>query len=322
MRPFFARSTYMGIVLLKAFFAGGLIYWLLQRDSLDLSIIWHLANPLQLVLLLGLYLCLLLINNLRWCLFLRAFGINAAFKETLKLTFMGLFFNFAMFGGVGGDLVKGYYLIRDKKDKKLQAAISIFLDRFAGLYTMLIISLVTLLLNFNNISDHTYLMGLLLFVAVLFLGTSVFLMMLFTPWFYKIYRQILHKLPWDIWNTNHKWKSLKFSYFVKAIGFSFISLAICIVFFMVSGILMGFEVPFWIYVYAVPLGFVFMAIPISPGGIGVGQVATLALFSWGLGEETQVGPVTVSAFQLIGILWGLLGAFFYVRIRNKMKRGI
>ena len=73
---------------------------------------------------------------------------------------------------------------------------------------------------------------------------------------------------------------------------------------------MGFDLPFWIYIYAVPLGFVFMAIPISPGGIGVGQIATLALFSWGLGQETQVGPATVSAFQLIGILWGLLGAFF------------
>ena len=312
----------MWMVLLKGLFAGGLIYWLLQRGSLDLSIVWHLAHPLQLAMLLGLYLCLLLNNNLRWCLFLRAFEIDTSFKETLKLTFIGLFFNFAMLGGVGGDLVKGYYLIKDNKDKKLQAAVSIFLDRFAGLYTMLIIGLVTLLLNFDNISGHVHLMGLLLFVIVLFLGTSVFLMVLFTPLFYKIYRRFLHKLPWDVWNTNKKWKSLRFSYFIKAVGFSFVSLTICIVFFMVSGLLMGFEVPLWIYVYAVPLGFVFMAIPISPGGIGVGQVATLALFSWGLGQETQVGPATVSAFQLIGILWGLLGAVFYIRIRDKMKRGV
>lgn len=312
----------MWMMLLKSLFAGGLIYWLLQRGSLDLSIIWHLAYPLQFALLLGLYLCLLLVNNLRWCLFLKAFEINATFKNTLKLTFMGLFFNFAMLGGVGGDLVKGYYLIKDNKSKKLQAAVSIFLDRFAGLYTMLIIGLVTLLLNFNNISNHLHLMGLLLFVIVLFLGTSVFLVVLFTPWFYKIYRQFLQKLPWDIWDTNKKWKFLKFSYFIKAIGLSFVSLAICIAFFMVSGILMGFEVPVWIYVYGVPLGFIFMAIPISPGGIGVGQVATLALFSWGLGQETQVGPATVSAFQIVGILWGLLGAFFYIRIRDRMKRGV
>ena len=309
-------------ILLKALFAGGLIYWLLQRGSLDLSIVWHLAHPLQLALLLGLYFCLLISNNLRWCLFLRAFEINTTFKETLKLTFMGLFFNFAMLGGVGGDLVKGYYLIKDEKDKKLQAAASIFLDRFAGLYAMLIIGLVTLLLNFNNISGHVHLMGLLFFIAVLFLGTSIFLMMLFTPLFYKLYRRVLLKLPWDIWNTNKKWKSLKFSYFIKALGLSFLSLSICIAFFIASGILMGFDVPFWIYLYGVPLGFLFMAIPISPGGIGVGQVATLALFSWGLGQETQVGPATVSAFQLIGILWGLLGAFFYIRIRDKIKRGI
>ena len=312
----------MWMILLKAFFAGGLIYWLLQRGSLDMSIIWHLAHPLQLAALLGLYFCVLLINNLRWCLFLKAFQINTTFKDTLKLTFIGLFFNFAMLGGVGGDVVKGYYLIKDQKDKKLQAAVSIFLDRFAGLYGMLIMGLVTLLLSFNHISDHIHLMGLLFFIIVLFLGTSVFLMMLFTPWFYKIYRRFLHKLPWDILSTNKKWKSLKFSYFIRALGLSLTSLSVCVVFFIVSGILMGFEVSFWIYLYSVPLGFLFMAIPISPGGIGVGQVATLALFSWGLGQETQVGPATVSAFQLIGILWGLLGAVFYIRIRDKIKRGV
>ena len=312
----------MWVMLLKAFFAGSLIYWLLQRGSLDLSFIWHLAHPFQFASLLGLYLCLLLVNNLRWCLFLKAFEINATFKKTLQLTFMGLFFNFAMLGGVGGDLVKGYYLIKDNKSKKLRAAMSIFLDRFAGLYTMLIIGLASLLLNFDNISNHVHLMGLLLFVTVLFLGTSVFLMVLFTPLFYKVYRRFLHKLPWDIWSTNKEWRSLQFPYFVKAVGFSFISLTICIAFFMVSGILMGFEVPLWIYAYSVPLGFVFMAIPISPGGIGVGQVATLALFSWGLGQETQIGPATVSAFQIIGILWGLLGAFFYIRIRDRMRKEV
>lgn len=309
----------MVLTILKALFAGGLIYWLLQRDSLDLSILWHLAHPLQLFLLLSLYLCLLLNNNLRWCLFLKALNVKTTFKEAFKLTLIGLFFNFTMLGGVGGDLVKGYYLFKNKKDKKLQAAASIFLDRFAGFYTMLTLGLVTLLLYLKNVLDQPYLMDLLIFVAILFLFVSVFLMICFIPRFHKIFQKLLLKLPWDILKKDKGFGFLRFSYFMKAMGLSLFSLAICIAFFMLSGLLMGFDVPFWIYLYAVPLGFVFMALPISPGGIGVGQVAGLALFSWGLGQETQVGPATVSAFHLIGILWSLFGAVIYLQIKHDSK---
>ena len=312
----------MGIILLKGLFSGSLIYWLLQRDSLDISILWHLAHPFQLFLFLGLYLCLLLNNNLRWCLFLKAFDVRTTFKETFKLTLMGLFFNFMMLGGVGGDLVKGYYLFKHKKDKKLQAAFSIFFDRFAGFYTMLTLGLITLLLYLKYVLTQSHLTNLLLFVIVLFLIVSAFLMICFVPQFHKMCQNLLFKLPWNILNKGETLIYLKPSYFVKAMGLSLLSLALCIAFFMLSGLLMNFNVPFWIYLYAVPLSFVFMALPVSLGGIGVGQVAGLALFSWGLGQETQVGPATVSAFHLIGILWSLCGVVIYLQVKHDSKKEV
>ena len=308
--------------LLKLAFSGGLIYWLIQRGSLDLSILWQLTHPLQLTLLLGLYLCLMLNNNLRWCVLLKALEVKATFKETFKLSLVGLFFNFAMPGGVGGDLVKGYYLLKNQKNKKVEAAMSIFFDRFAGLYTMVIVGSLTLLFYIFNTSHHPYqtqLNGLLWSVILILLALSFILALCFSPQFYHLCQKFLSYLPWSLFNTEEGLGTLKFSYFFKAMGLSFLTLMICISFFYASATFTGFVLPFWIYLYAVPLGFVCMALPVSPGGIGIGQVAALALFSWGLGQETQVGPTVISAFQLIGILWGLVGAVIYLYIKQNLK---
>lgn len=320
-------KSHIVVNALKMFFAGGLIYWLLERGSLDFSILLHLTDPLILALLLMLYLALMLSNNLRWHLFLDGLGIKIPFKETFKLSLMGLFFNFTMPGSVGGDFVKGYYLIKKQKGGKMKMAISIFLDRFSGFYTMTLTSLVALFFYIVIDVQHPYLAqlkSLWVFVLVLYILLSVVLIMCFSQKFYKTFQKFLIKYVWNLFNIKkgRDVKFLPFSYFLKAMALSLLTLAFCVIFFEASAILMGFDIPFWIYLYAVPLGFVCMSVPISPGGIGVGQVATLALFSYGLGRDTQVGPATMSAFHIIGILWGLVGAVIYLQIKQDKAKTI
>ena len=307
---------------LKLIFSGGLIFWLIQQGKLDLSILWSLTHPFQLTLLLTLYLCLMLNNNLRWYILLKALSVKTSFKDTFKLSLVGLFFNYAMPGGVGGDIVKGYYILKNQKNRKIETAMSIFLDRFAGLYAMVIVGLLTLCFYVFNTVQHPYqtqLNGLLFSILLIFLILSVVLAICFSPHFYKICQKFLSKIPLAMLRQNEDLIVLKFSYFIKAMGLSALTLMICIIFFQASAHFMGFTLPFFIYLYAVPLSFVCMALPVSPGGIGIGQVAALALFSWGLGKETPVGPVVISAFQIIGFLWGLVGAIIYLQIKQNWK---
>lgn len=67
------------------------------------------------------------------------------------------------------------------------------------------------------------------------------------------------------------------------------------------------------YFFAVPLGFIIMAIPIAPAGIGVGQIAFLVLFKMFTGTETTLGQTVITAFQIGLLAWGIVGAIFYAQ---------
>ncbi|MDA0842098.1 MAG: lysylphosphatidylglycerol synthase transmembrane domain-containing protein, partial [Planctomycetota bacterium] len=80
--------------------------------------------------------CLLVgicVTALRWYLLLKAQGIRISYWNSLRLTFVGIFFNTFMPGGTGGDLVKAYY-VWDSGSKRAAAVTTVFLDRVIGLY--------------------------------------------------------------------------------------------------------------------------------------------------------------------------------------------
>ena len=70
----------------------------------------------------------------RWLILLGAQGIDLGFFQAVKLTYLGLFYNNAMPGGVGGDLLKGWYVTRHSRpDMRTAAAVTVFVDRIIGL---------------------------------------------------------------------------------------------------------------------------------------------------------------------------------------------
>ncbi len=53
-------------------------------------------------------------------------------------------------------------------------------------------------------------------------------------------------------------------------------------------------------------------LPITPAGVGVGQVAIYQLYKLYTGIDSQIGPNAFTAFQVVLLCWGLFGAYFYV----------
>ena len=91
------------------------------------------------------------------------------------------------------------------------------------------------------------------------------------------------------------------------------SLATC--FFYLADIGLGHGGPSVLtYLFVVPVGFMIQAIPISPAGVGLGQAGMLFLFHLVLGPETVNGPASMTAFQIINLMFGLWGAWVYLRI--------
>ena len=76
----------------------------------------------------------------RWILLLRVHGVRITLFQAIKLTYLGLFYNNVMPGAVGGDLLKGWYITHhSEKDQRLEAAVTVFVDRLTGLVGMILV---------------------------------------------------------------------------------------------------------------------------------------------------------------------------------------
>ncbi len=102
-------------------------------------------------------------------------GINISFRDCMRLTFIGNFFNMVVPGSVGGDVVKGYYLAKKETDKKGIASGVVIVDRVIGLLSLLSIGGLSALYIINktgakiyihdyNIRSVTALIGVILLV--------------------------------------------------------------------------------------------------------------------------------------------------------------
>ena len=96
---------------------AGIIYYLYAKGLLDFSRVRAvLADPV--VVAVGI--CVILGTStlcvMRWRMLLAGQGIRISFGDAFRLTFIGMFFNTALPGAVSGDVVKGYYIVKQQPE--------------------------------------------------------------------------------------------------------------------------------------------------------------------------------------------------------------
>jgi len=87
---------------------------------------------------------LLVLSGLRWHRLLAAAGVANSLRHSLRLTFIGHFFNNVMFGATGGDLVRAVLVTRGLQENRWRAALSVLVDRLLGLFVLLMFAAVVL----------------------------------------------------------------------------------------------------------------------------------------------------------------------------------
>lgn len=88
---------------------------------------------------LGIFAIGQVIVALRWWLLLRSQSIFIKFSASVRLHFLGLFYNNFLPSSVGGDVVRAWYVTKHT-DKRFEAALSVFVDRAIGLLSTMIIA--------------------------------------------------------------------------------------------------------------------------------------------------------------------------------------
>ncbi len=93
------------------------------------------------LLLVGLLLILPVfpVQAFRWWLLMRCRGMDVPFARAMRLTMVGLFFNFCMPGMTGGDVVKAYYAAKGSGARGV-AVMSVIFDRVAGLLGLILLA--------------------------------------------------------------------------------------------------------------------------------------------------------------------------------------
>ena len=307
------------MTLLKISFAAGLVSWLVLTDRFKLSELTSFLKPENLVVgfsLLGVH---LFIISERWRFLLSTQGQVLKRIQSWRLTLKGLFFNFAVPGGVGGDVMKAFYLQKDHSVSRAVAYSSVLIDRVIGLYTFVILALLGILIEMQHLSQQVPILDNLLFwVGLIFLVLSAgFIFIAKVP--------IPDRFKDDL---GIKGKIFRFSdacslyvknpmTLLKSIGYTVAAQFITLYFFswFLNDIMLE-PVSWPTLFFIVPLGFMLMAIPLTPAGVGVGQAAFYFLFHTFSNKTIQSGSAVITAFQLLLFTWGLVGAYYYLSRKN------
>lgn len=278
-------------MIFKFAFAFGIIFYLLRSGKLDLSLIQKSISSGYLWILCPLLILLQdTLSGLRWKWLLKTQSKeDLPFAQIARVTWIGLFFNSFLPGAVTGDIIKLVYARDlDKNLSKTFLVTSVFIDRILGLTGLLLILGTSSLIYYSEItSTSSQMTNLVHFNLLLVFGAICFVGTMFLPKriqsklldFSKLVPVLGNKITktlkqfWIMGSSKRVvLKSILFSVFLQL--FSFVA------FYLISSPFYSKPIPLSMILSFIPIGFVAVAIPISPAGLGVGHVIFEQLFKF------------------------------------------
>lgn len=315
-------------LLLKLGIAVAVLGYLLHKMGLA-----QLGNTLKATadewpwLLAGFTLILapLILCMARWKMILDAQDMKLGWKRVNTIFFIGLFFNSFMIGPTGGDLIKAYYTARETNHKKTEAVTTIFIDRVIGLLVMALMVGGMILLRWNfymsNATTRAFAWPALIACGTLLAGGivafSVHIFELF-PWIRRwnhipAIGRIVETVE-RVYNAFYVCRtrpSLLLALTVQSlvIQLAFVSAAWC------TGKALCIDLPFIAYLSFSPLVGLISAIPITPGGTGIREAASIKLWSV-LGVPDEKAFLLAFIPFVFLVLWGLPGGIMFLLHRS------
>lgn len=228
----------------------------------------------------------------------------------LRLTFIGMFFNNFLPTGAGGDVVKGYYLLKGS-EKKLDLGISIFMDRLVGTLSIMTMGYVALLFFPYPLRIAIYPI-IIIYIFILF-----FLLIFAWPGLGRIFGKVLF-----FYARGKPTESIRRLYYglhnylqnplplLQALCVSFGGQLLIIIANYLVALGLKAPVPLPSFFISIPLIWSFTAVP-SLGGLGVRETGYLFFFQGQMGRENAFAlSLVILGFALFNSIIGGLIYFF------------
>ncbi len=295
---------------------------------------WEIVKGLNLGIL-AVALLLLAANQTivatRWYLLLRLQSIDIGLIPAIKLTFLGFSYNNFLPSSVGGDVLRAWYVTKHTP-KRLEAVLSVFIDRLIGLSGLFISAVIAFLLfPKTGVAENLTLTSKGLpdlltkykwvIVALAAAIAAVFVVAVLLP---KTRRLLNLGYAYAITTGRHILVKLSKAVFlycsrpVWMVGFLAMTL-FCQTLFIFGlwlvGRELGITVGFVYYLVFVPISWVIGMLPISIGGVGVVEGVLVLLFVQlaGVGRDNAFAVAICQRFlfwavSLPGLFIHMVGA--------------
>jgi uncharacterized membrane protein YbhN (UPF0104 family) len=331
------RKTKYISYLLRFIVAGGALYLAFRGENFSEVVdvllglnLWIFAGAM------GIYIISQLIFVARWTLLLKAQSIKIGFWAAFRLHLLGLFYNNCLPGAIGGDLPRAWYITKHT-EKKLEAALSVFVDRVIGLIGMLIMAFGCYWFipeesregGFKGIFDFRFpnfdlkignrqlaIEDIIIWLGAAFAAVIIILVsnrrgrMLLDRGFNAVRRHgasIFGKVRQSIRIYCHKWPAI-----VAALLLTFCCQGVTVAAMWLLASEIGIDVPAKYYFIFFPISWLLGAVPISVGGLGIME-GWLKMMFMRVGTMTSENALALALCQrLLFLLVSLPGAIIHL----------
>jgi uncharacterized protein (TIRG00374 family) len=326
--PTVPRFRVAGSDLLKMSATGLIIGYLVYSGRIDFSKLGLVfSSPFVLGMALSVFfLGGLFAGGIRWWLLLWAAGVHLSKVRVIAISWIGIFFNVVMPGSVGGDVIKAIYVMKEApKIPKTNVMMTLLLDRVFGLAGLFVFCGVNILTHLDAVYANPEIEHLASFLLIAIAVVLWLLLVVFIPLPLVILKFIeryagrdtgvkILKPFGNIFNAMRLYRSHAGSV-VAAIAISAVLQAFYMIYaWQIAQLVSEQNTDFVSFSVAFPLGILMSAIPLAPGGLGVGHVAFENLFRLvGLVRGADVFNVVV----LSQLALSLTGAIPYALLKKK-----
>jgi len=302
--------------LLRLAIGVGMLVYLVKSGRVDLHSLTRVFRAWPLTLLgMAVLLIDILFMSIRVSLLFHAQRLSLSLWNAIQLTLAGFFFATFLPGAAGGDLAKLYYATRENQGRRAEVATVLLFDRIIGLLSLVLIPFffapffVELLRGTLTLRRILWLDGIL---GLAMCAATALVM------FSATFRLALSKLL-------ARWQSLQnvtarmldaVAAYGKARGvlLAALSLSFLANLALVGATALGLYTVnraqlSWKLCLVAPVGHLVNSLPLTPGGIGVGETAFNALFSL---TGMSGGADALLCLRIWSLLVGALGLLSYI----------
>lgn len=303
----------------------GLLVYMAKSGAIDLKTLDRLLGvwPLSFaaVALMGIDVVMM---SLRLCWLLEPHGFHLSVGKSVQLTAVSFLFTAFLPGSSGGVLAKLFYAAKENEGRRTEIAAVVILDRALGLFSLLLLSLALVPVFPHLVWSVVELRFLVLTVVILTAGMAGTFVVILLDWSgaHRSLRKVVELLPWK--HLSHRMIDAISSYkgklgvLIAALGASVLAnFSVVCVAALACFVLAPSSFGLRVFLVA-PMGYIANSLPLTPGGLGVGEEAFNSLFRvTGLGAGADA--------LLCWRIWCLpiigLGLVYYLRGLGRSVHG-